>query len=111
MMAACPPQLMPPRSDLTAGGGGGMGGGGMGGGGNRFRGPLNIPENPPRLPRRPPRKGNKRETLQDIARRVPVEIIRPYFNYPLRAAADVSAYWCGCECDCVVSCSVVVIVM
>eukprot|EP00904_Undaria_pinnatifida_P009802 jgi/Undpi1/5952/HiC_scaffold_2.g01226.m1 len=88
MMAACPPQLMPPRSDLTAGGGGGMGGGGMGGGGNRFRGPLNIPENPPRLPRRPPRKGNKRETLQDIARRVPVEIIRPYFNYPLRAAAD-----------------------
>lgn len=43
-----------------------------------------------RLPRRPPQKGNKRETLQDIARRVPVEIIRPYFNYPLRTAADVS---------------------
>lgn len=52
--------------------------------------PLNIPDSPPKLSRRPPKKGNKRETLSDIARRVPVEVIRPYFNYPLRRAAEVS---------------------
>lgn len=57
--------------------------------------PLNIPDSPPKLSRRPPKKGNKRETLSDIARRVPVEVIRPYFNYPLRRAAEVS-------CDCAV---------
>lgn len=57
--------------------------------GQPLRGPLNIPDSPPRLARRAPRKGNKRETLSDIARRVPVEVIRPYFNYPLRKAAEV----------------------
>lgn len=51
---------------------------------------LFIPETPPEVPRRPPSKGNKRETLGDIAQRIPVSIMRPYFNYPLRTAAEVS---------------------
>lgn len=50
---------------------------------------LFIPENPPIVPRRPPSKGNKRETLGDIAHRIPVTVMRPYFNYPLRTAAEV----------------------
>lgn len=50
---------------------------------------LFIPETPPIVPRRPPSKGNKRETLGDIAQRIPVSIMRPYFNYPLRTAAEV----------------------
>lgn len=50
---------------------------------------LFIPENPPVVPRRPPSKGNKRETLGDIAHRIPVSVMRPYFNYPLRTAAEV----------------------
>lgn len=50
---------------------------------------LCIPENPPIVPRRPPSKGNKRETLSDIAHRIPVAVMRPYFNYPLRTAAEV----------------------
>eukprot|EP00903_Cladosiphon_okamuranus_P008628 g8274.t1 len=49
---------------------------------------LFIPENPPIVPRRPPSKGNKRETLGDIAHRIPVSVMRPYFNYPLRTAAE-----------------------
>lgn len=55
---------------------------------------LEIPENPPRVPRRPPSKGNKRETLADIARRIPVDVMRTYFNYPLRTAAEVSLKGC-----------------
>lgn len=51
---------------------------------------LCIPENPPIVPRRRPSKGNKRETLADIAHRIPVSVMRPYFNYPLRTAAEVS---------------------
>lgn len=51
---------------------------------------LYIPETPPIVPRRPPSKGNKRETLGDIAHRIPVSVMRPYFNYPLRTAAEVS---------------------
>lgn len=50
---------------------------------------LFIPETPPIVPRRPPSKGNKRETLGDIAHRIPVSVMRPYFNYPLRTAAEV----------------------
>lgn len=50
---------------------------------------LSIPQEPPKVPRRPPSKGNKRETLADIARRIPVQLMRHYFNYPLRAAAEV----------------------
>ncbi|CAB1098953.1 unnamed protein product [Ectocarpus sp. CCAP 1310/34] len=49
---------------------------------------LFIPETPPVVPRRPPSKGNKRETLGDIALRIPVTVMRPYFNYPLRTAAE-----------------------
>ncbi|CBN78312.1 Putative NIN-like transcription factor [Ectocarpus siliculosus] len=49
---------------------------------------LFIPETPPVVPRRPPSKGNKRETLGDIAHRIPVTVMRPYFNYPLRTAAE-----------------------
>ncbi|CAM9129821.1 unnamed protein product, partial [Scytosiphon promiscuus] len=49
---------------------------------------LFIPETPPVVPRRPPSKGNKRETLSDIAHRIPVTVMRPYFNYPLRTAAE-----------------------
>ncbi|CAM9288929.1 unnamed protein product [Scytosiphon promiscuus] len=49
---------------------------------------LAIPQEPPKVPRRPPSKGNKRETLADIARRIPVQLMRHYFNYPLRAAAE-----------------------
>lgn len=40
--------------------------------------------------RAPFQQGNTRQTLEDIARRIPVETMRPYFNYPLRLAADVS---------------------
>ncbi|CAM9660914.1 unnamed protein product, partial [Scytosiphon promiscuus] len=43
---------------------------------------------PRKIGRKPPLKGTRRETLQDIARRVPVDVMRPYFNYPLRTAAD-----------------------
>lgn len=50
---------------------------------------LQIPDEPPKVPRRPPSKGNKRETLGDIAKRIPVQLMRQYFNYPLRAAAEV----------------------
>lgn len=50
---------------------------------------LSIPEEPPKVPRRPPSKGNKRETLADIAKRIPVQLMRQYFNYPLRSAAEV----------------------
>ena len=53
---------------------------------------LFIPETPPIVPRRPPSKGNKRETLGDIAHRIPVTVMRPYFNYPLRTAAEVSEH-------------------
>lgn len=35
-------------------------------------------------------QGHKRETLYDIARRVPVSVMREYFNFSLRQAADVS---------------------
>ncbi|CAM9584090.1 unnamed protein product [Ectocarpus sp. 12 AP-2014] len=49
---------------------------------------LAIPHEPPKVPRRTPSKGNKRETLADIAKRIPVELMRHYFNYPLRAAAE-----------------------
>ncbi|CAB1108416.1 unnamed protein product [Ectocarpus sp. CCAP 1310/34] len=49
---------------------------------------LTIPHEPPKVPRRTPSKGNKRETLADIAKRIPVELMRHYFNYPLRAAAE-----------------------
>ena len=51
---------------------------------------LQIPDEPPIVPRRPPSKGNKRETLGDIAKRIPVQLMRQYFNYPLRAAAEAS---------------------
>lgn len=54
------------------------------------RGPLNIPATPPKLARRPLEKAKKRETLKEIAKRVPVEVVVPYFNYPLRKAAQVS---------------------
>lgn len=50
---------------------------------------LSIPDEPPKVPRRPPSKGNKRETLADIAKRIPVQLMRQYFNYPLRSAAEV----------------------
>lgn len=50
---------------------------------------LCIPAEPPKVPRRPPSKGNKRETLSDIARRIPIQVMRAYFNYPLRTAAQV----------------------
>lgn len=56
---------------------------------------LQIPDEPPIVPRRPPSKGNKRETLGDIAKRIPVQLMRQYFNYPLRAAAEVCA-WVVC---------------
>ncbi|CAM9657681.1 unnamed protein product [Ectocarpus sp. 13 AM-2016] len=49
---------------------------------------LAIPHEPPKVPRRTPSKGNKRETLADIAKRIPVDLMRHYFNYPLRAAAE-----------------------
>ncbi|CBN74207.1 Putative NIN-like transcription factor [Ectocarpus siliculosus] len=49
---------------------------------------LAIPHEPPKVPRRTPSKGNKRETLADIAKRIPVGLMRHYFNYPLRAAAE-----------------------
>lgn len=55
---------------------------------------LQIPDEPPKVPRRPPSKGNKRETLGDIAKRIPVQLMRQYFNYPLRTAAEV----CTCVC-------------
>lgn len=55
---------------------------------------LQIPDEPPRVPRRPPSKGNKRETLGDIAKRIPVQLMRQYFNYPLRAAAEVRVRVC-----------------
>lgn len=48
------------------------------------------PPQPPTLPPRPPSKGNKREILADIAKRIPVDVMRRYFNYPLRSAAEVS---------------------
>lgn len=51
---------------------------------------LCIPHEPPVLPPRPLSKaGNKREILADIAKRIPVELMREYFNYPLRSAAEV----------------------
>jgi len=50
-------------------------------------------EAPPALPPRPLSKGNKREILADIAERIPVELMRQYFNYPLRSAAEVRTYW------------------
>eukprot|EP00752_Nemacystus_decipiens_P011077 g9841.t1 len=52
------------------------------------RPPLNLPKTPRKLGRRPPVKGHKRETLYDIARRVPLSIMREYFNFSLRQAAD-----------------------
>ncbi|CAN0060746.1 unnamed protein product, partial [Pylaiella littoralis] len=45
-------------------------------------------DEPPKVPRLPPSTGNKRETLDDIAKRIPVELVRQYFNYPLRPAAE-----------------------
>lgn len=67
---------------------------------------LTIPNEPPKVPRRTPSKGNKRETLADIAKRIPVELMRHYFNYPLRAAAEVrvcSKFYncvrCCCQCQ------------
>lgn len=77
---------------------GGRGGSGSGSGGKPFCEVVQdasgvtrlfIPETPPVVPRRPPSKGNKRETLGDIAHRIPVSVMRPYFNYPLRTAAEV----------------------
>lgn len=50
---------------------------------------LFIPDEPPMVPRRPPRRGNCRETLGDIAKRVPLQVMCPYFNYPLSVAAKV----------------------
>lgn len=50
---------------------------------------LSIPNDPPMVPRRPPRRGNCRETLDDIAKRVPLQVMCPYFNYPLSVAAKV----------------------
>ncbi|CAN0292374.1 unnamed protein product [Ectocarpus sp. 6 AP-2014] len=55
---------------------------------NASRTPLNLPKTPRKLARQPPLKGTRRETLQDIARRVPVEVLLPYFNFSLRTAAD-----------------------
>ncbi|CAM9642952.1 unnamed protein product [Pylaiella littoralis] len=49
---------------------------------------LHLAPVPPILPRRPLSKGNKREILADIAERIPVELMRQYFNYPLRSAAE-----------------------
>ncbi|CAM9623360.1 unnamed protein product, partial [Choristocarpus tenellus] len=49
---------------------------------------LRIPDVPPQVPRRPPSRGLRRETLDDIARRIPLDVMRPYFNYPLRQAAN-----------------------
>lgn len=60
---------------------------------------LFIPETPPVVPRRPPSKGNKRETLADIAHRIPVSVMRPYFNYPLRTAAEVSMIYGMIFCE------------
>lgn len=61
------------------------------GGGSCPRPPrLSIPVEPPKVPRRPPSKGNKRETLADIAKRIPLQLMRAYFNYPLRTSAEVS---------------------
>ena len=65
---------------------------------------LQIPDEPPKVPRRPPSKGNKRETLGDIAKRIPVQLMRQYFNYPLRAAAEVCD---TCVCVCVYVCACV----
>lgn len=52
---------------------------------------LNIPENPPMLL---PSTANKREALADIARRIPIPVMRPYFNYRLRKAAEVNSEMC-----------------
>lgn len=51
---------------------------------------LRIPDEPPTLPPRDVSKaGSKREVLADIAKRIPVELMREYFNYPLRVSAEV----------------------
>eukprot|EP00903_Cladosiphon_okamuranus_P005462 g5447.t1 len=55
---------------------------------NCTRAPLNLPKTPRKLGRKPRVKGRKRETLHDIARRVPVSVMREYFNFSLRQAAD-----------------------
>ncbi|CBJ30079.1 Putative NIN-like transcription factor [Ectocarpus siliculosus] len=50
---------------------------------------LRIPDEPPTLPPRDVSKaGSKREVLADIAKRIPVELMREYFNYPLRVSAE-----------------------
>lgn len=53
---------------------------------------LNIPKNPPMLLL--PTTLNKREKLDDIARRIPISVLRPYFNYRLRKAAEVYSKRC-----------------
>lgn len=58
----------------------------------RPRGTISfIPNYPlPKVPQRPPSKSNKRETLADIAERIPLGIMRNFFDFPLRTAAEVS---------------------
>lgn len=55
----------------------------------RGRGALSFVPNYP-LPAVPPRpNSNKRETLADIADRIPLEVMRKFFDFPLRTAAEV----------------------
>lgn len=89
-----PPISRRARSNTTVVGVSSLGGGGGGGGGSGRPPRLSIPVEPPKVPRRPPSKGNKRETLADIAKRIPLQLMRAYFNYPLRTAAEVSYTSC-----------------
>lgn len=46
----------------------------------------------PKVPQRLPSKVNKRETLAGIAERIPIEIMKRFFDYPLRTAAEVRTW-------------------